>query len=87
MDWLKSLGGWVWAALGLLAGGAVFAKFAMPLFDWFWGFAEVNVLTLIALAIVAGIPLLAGQHSHKDGSYPVSILYVIYNSSHRSIYR
>jgi len=67
MEWLKSLGGWVWAALGLLAGGAVFAQFAMPLFHWFWDFAAGNALTLIALAILAGVPILA-SHTHKDSS-------------------
>lgn len=67
MEWLKALGVWVWAALGLLAGGAVFAQFAMPLFHWFWDFVAANALVLIALAIIAGVPMLAG-HSHKDGS-------------------
>ena len=66
MEWLKALGTWVWAALGLLAGGAVFAQFAMPLFAWFWDFAAANALVLIALAIIAGVPLLAAGHSHKD---------------------
>ena len=67
MDWLKALGGWVWSAIGLLAGLAVFVKFAVPLGDWFWGFAETHAVTLIALAIVAGVPALVG-HSHKDDS-------------------
>lgn len=69
MEWLKSLGAWVWGALALLAGGAVFAQFALPLFNWFWTFAEANAMTLIALAVVASLPLLVNLgHTHKEGA-------------------
>lgn len=71
MDWLKAMGSWVWSALALLVGGAIFAQFALPLFQWFWGFAATNAQTLIALAIIAAVAgLVEHNHNHKDKSTP-----------------
>ena len=66
MEWLKALNVWVWATLSLLAGGAIFAQFAMPLFAWVWGFVVANAMVLIALAVIAGVSFLAAGHSHKE---------------------
>ncbi len=64
MEWLNSLSTWVWGALAMLAGLAVFVQFAIPLGNWFWAFAETNALTLIALSVLGGV----FAHAHKNSS-------------------